>query len=74
MTGGRRPEVLDTYATALAATGEFSEAARTAGRAAGLAREAHAEGLAREIDSRLRLFQGRRAYIDPGPGFPGSPQ
>lgn len=65
LTEGRRPEVLDTHAAALAATGAFPAAVETAERAIRLARAGGADGLAREIEGRLRLYRGRRAYVSP---------
>ncbi len=72
LTQGRRPEVLDTYAAALAAGGDYGEAGRVAGRAVTLAREGHADALAREIGTRLRLYQGHSAYVSPPGPLRGS--
>jgi tetratricopeptide (TPR) repeat protein len=64
LTGDADPEILDTVAAAQAATGRFAEAARTARRAAGLAVAARADGLARMIQDRARLYERRTDYIE----------
>jgi tetratricopeptide (TPR) repeat protein len=64
LTGDADPEILDTVAAAQAATGRFDEAARTARRAAGLAVAARADGLARMIQDRARLYEQRTNYIE----------
>ena len=64
LTGDADPEILDTVAAAQAATGRFDEAARTARRAAGLAVAGRADGLARMIQDRARLYEQRMDYIE----------
>jgi protein O-mannosyl-transferase len=71
LTGDADPEILDTVAAAQAAAGRFDEAARIAGRAAGLAVAARADGLARMIQGRARLYEQRTGYIeDPAQSAP----
>jgi protein O-mannosyl-transferase len=65
ITGYRMAEYLDTLAVAYAATGRFSEAIATAGRAVGLAYAARQPRLAREIDARLQMYRRGRAYLPP---------
>ena len=60
----RNPEILDTVAAAQAATGRFDEATGTARQAADLAAAAHANGLARMIQNRARLYEQRTGYIE----------
>jgi tetratricopeptide (TPR) repeat protein len=73
LTGGGRPEVLDTFAAALASAGEFAEAARVAERAARLAERGGAGALAREIRARLDLYRAGAAYVAPAEGSGGGP-
>lgn len=67
LTGRRRPEVLDTYAVALAAGGDFVGAIAVADSAIRLARQGHADALAVEIGTRLALYRRHRAYVSPPP-------
>jgi cytochrome c-type biogenesis protein CcmH/NrfG len=54
--------VLDTLAAAYAASGRFEEAAVTAERGVGLARESGEVELEAEIEGRLALYRGGQAY------------
>jgi tetratricopeptide (TPR) repeat protein len=60
--GGRRPEALDTLAAALAESGHFEEAARTAREAVTLARAEGATELVPALEHRLRLYQARQPF------------
>ncbi len=64
LTRDRDPEILDTVAAAQAAMGRFDEATGTAQRAVDLATAARANGLARMIQDRLRLYERRTGYIE----------
>jgi tetratricopeptide (TPR) repeat protein len=64
LTGDADPGILDTVAAAQAATGRFDEAVRTARRAAELAVAARADGLARVIQDRVRLYEQRTDYTE----------
>ena len=68
LTQSRVPEVLDTLAAAQAAGGDFARAAETAKQALALARGAGNELLAREIQSRLDLYQAGQPFYEPPPG------
>lgn len=59
------PRVLDTLAAAYAEAGDFEEAVATARRAAELAGEKKAEGLAGEIRARLELYEAGKPYRMP---------
>jgi tetratricopeptide (TPR) repeat protein len=58
------PDQLDTLAAAYASAGRFPEAGLTASAAAELARATGQAKLAREIDSRLRLYREKRPFIE----------
>ena len=60
--GGRTPEALDALAAALAETGQFEEAARTAREAAALARAEGNSELAAGLEQRQRLYEARQPY------------
>ncbi len=60
--------LLDTYATALAAAGRFDEAVGAARRAARLAALSGDSTLAREAGERLALFEARTPYRARAPG------
>ncbi|MHC5185278.1 MAG: tetratricopeptide repeat protein, partial [Planctomycetota bacterium] len=64
--GYQQPELLDTLAAAYAANGDFSQAAETAQKAVEVATQDGNNALARQIQSRLRLFQSGKQYYDPG--------
>ncbi len=65
--GALHPALLDTLGAALAAAGEYERAATTAGQAAQIAREAGLEELARELESRLPLYEQGRPFRLPNP-------
>jgi tetratricopeptide (TPR) repeat protein len=73
MTGVQSPELLDTLAAALAESGQFDAAARTAGQARQLALERHDAGLAADIATRRGLYQRRRAFHDVAPAHSAEP-
>jgi tetratricopeptide (TPR) repeat protein len=62
--GGPSPYVVDTKAAALAANGQFAEAAEAAAAAANLARERRDDALAREIKARELLYRAGKPFID----------
>lgn len=56
------PAMLDVYAAVLAEAGQFPEAVNTATDALRLARDRRDEALARQIESRLKLYSAGRPY------------
>jgi protein O-mannosyl-transferase len=62
LTGNRAATYLDTLAVAYAAAGRFTDAIATAQKAIELARSARQPELVREIETRLQLYRGGRAY------------
>jgi tetratricopeptide (TPR) repeat protein len=60
LTGYRQPEMLDTLAAAYAEAGHFPEAIQTSQKALDLAYSADMSELAKEIESRMRLYQAGR--------------
>jgi tetratricopeptide (TPR) repeat protein len=62
LTGYSQPEFLDTLAAAYAEVGRFPEAVQTSQKAMELARSHGKAELARDIGSRLRLYQAGRPY------------
>ena len=61
-SGGRsNPGILDTLAAALAETGRYEEAARTAQQAAAIAEHVGLRDMAREIRSRVPTYMDGRA-------------
>jgi tetratricopeptide (TPR) repeat protein len=62
LTGNRMATYVDTLAVAYAAAGQFSDAIATAQKAMELARSAGQTQLAGEIEARLQLYRGGRAY------------
>ncbi len=77
LTEGRSPRVLDTLATAYAATGRFEEALAAATEAEKLALRAGDQQLAREIQGRVALYATGEPYrlqrAAPGPPGPPAP-
>ena len=67
LTQSRVPEVLDTLAAAQAAGGDFARAVETAKQALDLATAAGNPNLAREIQSRLHLYQAGQPFCEPPP-------
>jgi tetratricopeptide (TPR) repeat protein len=63
-TSHRYPDALDTYAAALAASGQFDRAIETATEAVELAGQFGNHALAAEIQSRVRIYRSGRAYTD----------
>lgn len=63
LSGDADAGILDTLATALAASGDFAEAARVAGEALRVAREGQDGDLAAAIESHLRLFREGKPYV-----------
>lgn len=64
LTQYKQPAYLDTLAAAYAAAGSFSEAIKAARQALELARHTGKIDLARDIQTRLSLYQQGRAYQD----------
>jgi tetratricopeptide (TPR) repeat protein len=62
ITSNQVPAYLDTLAGAYAAGGRFNDAIATAQKAMELARSAGQTQLAAEIEARLQLYRGGRAY------------
>ena len=67
LTRSRNPAVLDTLAAAQAAGGDFARAVTTAREALALATAAGKATLAREIQSRLALYQAGQPFYEPPP-------
>ena len=65
LTGDADAAILDTLATALAATGDFTEATRVAEQALRRSRQEGDEGLSREIDDHLRRFRLGKPLVAP---------
>jgi len=66
LTGYRQPEMLDTLAAAYAEAGRFPEAIQASQKALDLAYSADMIELAKDIESRMRLYQaGRPATTTP---------
>jgi len=61
----RDPNTLDTLAAAYAAAGDFERALALGRRAGALARAQGREGLASEIDERVRGYASGMAYVAP---------
>ncbi len=66
-TGQDDPRVLDTLAVALAASGDFSQAAALARRASSLAAAGGDGALARQIDERVLLYENGQPFRAPPP-------
>ena len=60
LTGYRQPEMLDTLAAAYAEAGRFPEAIQASQKALDLAYSADMNELAKDIESRMRLYQAGR--------------
>ena len=60
LTGYRQPEMLDTLAAAYAEAGRFPEAIQASQKALDLAYSANMIELAKDIESRMRLYQAGR--------------
>lgn len=65
---GRRADVLDALAVALAANGQFEAAVQAAEQAAIVAARTGQTQLEAAIRARQKRFAAGKAYIDPGPG------
>ncbi len=65
LSGNRLPVRLDTLAAAYAAAGRFNDAVATAQKAVDLARSAGQPEIAKEIESRLKLYREGNAYRQP---------
>jgi Flp pilus assembly protein TadD len=63
-SGQRDPSIQDTLAAAYASSGQFDLAVQTAQQAIDLALELQDTTLASSIQSRRKLYQAQRAYID----------
>ena len=64
LTQASSPQALDALAAALAEQENFDDAARTAGTAAALARQAGDATLAQQIEQRIRRYQSHQAMRD----------
>lgn len=62
LTEHKQPEVLDTYAAALAANGKFTEAVEIAEKAIELALSAGNKDLAKVLQGHLQLYKAGRPY------------
>jgi protein O-mannosyl-transferase len=62
MTKSKDPEALDTLAAACAEAGQFSEAVGVVQAAIQLAASNNSQFLARQMEARLKLYQGGRPY------------
>ena len=62
LTGKSNPSTLDTLAAAYAETGQFTDAAQMAATAVQNANAADETNLAKEIESRLKLYQSGQPY------------
>ena len=66
LTDHKQPEILDTYAAALAANGRFSEAVQACKKALVFVGTLYDKGkeLGEQIKARIRLYQAHRPYIE----------
>ncbi|MHC4396114.1 MAG: tetratricopeptide repeat protein [Planctomycetota bacterium] len=62
LTNYQQPEKLDTLAVAYAAAGNFTEALKTAEKAAQLAESTGKKDLVRQINSRIQLYKADKPY------------
>ncbi|MEZ5299478.1 MAG: ASPIC/UnbV domain-containing protein [Verrucomicrobiales bacterium] len=67
-TGRREPAILDTLAAALAASGRFADAEKTAREGAALARDRSQEALAEDLESRAEIYREGKAFLEPAEG------
>jgi tetratricopeptide (TPR) repeat protein len=67
LSGGKRPDVLDTLAAAYAAAGWFNEALTTARKALDLARQQNHRTLAEALQSRIKLYEAGKPYRQASP-------
>ncbi|GAF78906.1 unnamed protein product, partial [marine sediment metagenome] len=65
LTKYENPDLLDTLATAYAATGNFSDAVKTSEMALEQAQSANQHKLAAQIQKRLQLFKSGQPYHEP---------
>jgi len=65
MSGGKNPVILGTLAAALAETGKFDEAARSARAAVALAQAAGKPKTARRLSDQLQLYEAARPFHRP---------
>jgi protein O-mannosyl-transferase len=65
LTGFKQPDILDTLAAAYASARRFDAAVQAAHTALQLAKAAGQEDLAREIESRMQLYQSSTPYLEP---------
>ena len=66
-TGASEPALLDTLAAAQAAANRTAEAAQTAAHAAELARARGDAAMAHQIETRRKLYEAGRPYVEPTP-------
>ena len=62
LTDNRAPELLDTLAAAYAELGQFDRAVKTAEKAIQLVLAPGKEKLAKDIESRLKLYKAKRPF------------
>ncbi len=62
LSGYGQPEMLDTLAAAYAEAGRFPEAIRASRKAVDLASSRGQQELAKQMESRMRLYQAGRPY------------
>jgi len=67
LAGGQAPVQLDTLAAAFAEAGRFTEAVKTASKAAALADKIDDADLAKRIRSRLSLYRAGKPFRQPSP-------
>jgi tetratricopeptide (TPR) repeat protein len=62
LPGGERPEILDTLAAAYAEAGRFSDAAKAARRALGLAAQQNNQALVEGLQARVALYEADHPF------------
>ena len=71
LTQYQQPDLLDTLAVAYAATGNFTEAIKTAEKALDLADGAGKKDLVQKIKDRIKLYRAGQPYREPAPNPAG---
>ncbi|MEN6457916.1 MAG: tetratricopeptide repeat protein [Thermoguttaceae bacterium] len=72
LTGGRRPEVLDTLAAAYATSERFQEAAATARKALELATKQNQQALVDALQQRIALYDSGKPFVGNGQDAAGN--
>ncbi len=73
LSGGKRPDVLDTLAAAYAAAGWFPEALATARKARELAMQQNNPTLSEALQARIALYEAEKPYRQAPPAAAGTP-